>query len=267
MARIVTPALDPFPPPGHPLRFTTIAHRDRRVLGPFDESTLAAFVDDLPVRRDGIAFDVACGKAALLVELAHRRGVSGLGIDRNPWFLAAGREAASAAKVAELVDLREGEIGTGTAPLPGDAADLASCIGASGVFGGRRETLETLSGVARPGGLVLVGEGYLRRPLTEAEEGEFGIGEDEMVDVAATIATGTGLGLEPLGSLLATEPEWDAYEDAYAGAIERWAADDAARDDPDRGPFLERAAFMRDTYARWRREAMGFGLFLFRRPR
>ena len=85
------------------------------------------------------------------------------------------------------------------------------------MFGGRRETLETLSGVARPGGLVLVGEGYLRRPLTGAEEGEFGIGEDEMVDVAATIATGTGLGLEPLGSLLATEPEWDAYEDTYAG--------------------------------------------------
>ena len=183
------------------------------------------------------------------------------------WFLADAHEAARLAKVADLVELRQGEIGTRGRALPADAADLASCIGASGVFGGRRETLETLSGVARPGGLVLVGEGYLRRPLTEAEEGEFGIGEDEMVDVAATIATGSGLGLEPLGSLLATEPEWDAYEDAYASAIERWAAEDAARDDPDRGPFLERAAFMRDTYARWRREAMGFGLFLFRRPR
>jgi SAM-dependent methyltransferase len=263
----VTIPLGAYPPPGHPFRFTTIAHRDRRVLGPFDESTLAAFVDDLPVRRDGVAFDVACGKAAMLIELAHRRAVSGLGIDRNAWFLAEGREAARVARVADLVELRDGEIGAETAPLPGEAADLASCVGASGVFGGRSETLGALAGVARPGGLVLVGEGYLRRPLTDEENDEFGIGEDELTDVAATIATGTALGLESLGSLLATEPEWDAYEAAYAGAIERWVADEAASDDPDREPFLERAAFMRDTYARWRREAMGFGLFLFRRPR
>jgi SAM-dependent methyltransferase len=263
----VTAGSGPFPPPGHPLRSTTIAHRDRRVLGPFDESTLAAFVDDLPVRRDGLAFDVACGKGALLVELAHRRAVSGLGVDRNPWFLAEGRAAARAAKVADLVELREGEVGAETAPLPVDAVDLASCVGASGVFGGRRETVDALAGVTRPGGLVLVGEGYLRRPLTDAETDEFGIGEGEMTDVAGTIATGTALGLESLGSLLATEPEWDAYEDAYAGAIERWVAEEAAPDDPDREALVERAAFMRDTYARWRREAMGFGLFLFRRPR
>jgi SAM-dependent methyltransferase len=258
---------DGFPPPGHPLRFTTIAHRDRRILGPFDEPTLAAFVDDLPVRRDGVAFDVACGKGALLIELAHRRAVSGLGVDRNPWFLAEGRDAARAAKVADLVELREGELGAETAPLPGDAADLASCVGASGVFGGRRETLDALARVARPDGLVLVGEGYLRRPLTDAENAEFGIGEDEMTDIDGTIATGTALGLESLGSLLATEPEWDAYETAYAGAIDRWVAEEASSDDPDRERFVERAAFMRDTYARWRREAMGFGLFVFRRPR
>jgi len=257
---------DAFPPAGHPLRFTTIAHRDRRILGPFDESTLTALVDDLPVRRDGLALDIACGKAALLVALAHRRAVSCLGIDRNPWFLAEGRHAAHAAKVADLVELRDGEIGTETSALPAKAVDLASCIGASGVFGGRRETLEALAGVARPGALVLVGEGYLRRPLTDEENDEFGIGEDEMTDVTSTIAEGTALGLESLGSLLATEPEWDAYEEAYAGAIERWASGEAASDDPDREPFLERAAFMRDTYTRWRREAMGFGLFLFRRP-
>ncbi len=263
----MTAASDAAPPPGHPLRFTTIAHRGRRVLGPFDESTLAAFADDLPVRRDGVAFDMACGKGALLVELAQRRAVSGLGVDRNPWFLAEGREAARAAKVADLVELRDGEVGAETAPLPDDAVDLASCVGASGVFGGRRETLDALAGVVRPGGLVLVGEGYLRRPLTDGEATEFGIGEDEMTDLAGTVATGTALGLEALGSLLATEPEWDAYEDAYAGAMEHWATDEAARDDPDREPFLERAAFMRATYARWRREAMGFGLFLFRRAR
>ena len=267
MARIVTPALDPFPPPGHPLRFTTIAHRDRRVLGPFDESTLAAFVDDLPVRRDGIAFDVACGKARCSSSSHTGAAVSGLGIDRNGGSSRTDARRRRQRRSRSSSTFARARSGPGRRHSRLTAADLASCIGASGVFGGRRETLETLSGVARPGGLVLVGEGYLRRPLTEAEEGEFGIGEDEMVDVAATIATGTGLGLEPLGSLLATEPEWDAYEDAYAGAIERWAAEDAARDDPDRGPFLERAAFMRDTYARWRREAMGFGLFLFRRPR
>ena len=56
---------------------------------------------------------------------------------------------------------------------------------------------------------------------------------------------------------------WDAYEDAYAGAVERWAA--ANPDDPERDAFLERAAFFRSTWAAWRRDAMGFVTAVLRR--
>ena len=38
--------------------------------------------------------------------------------------------------------------------------DLASCIGASWVFGGHADTLEALISMVRPGGWVIVGEPY-----------------------------------------------------------------------------------------------------------
>jgi len=45
---------------------------------------------------------------------------------------------------------------------------LASCIGASWVFGGHAETLDALSGMVAPGGWVIVGEPYwLQQPSEE----------------------------------------------------------------------------------------------------
>ena len=55
--------------------------------------------------------------------------------------------------------------------------------------------------------------------------------------------------------------EWDAYESAYADAVEAWAA--AHPDDPERVAFLDRAAAMRASYAAWRRASMGFAIGVF----
>ena len=258
-----TPAESAVPPPGDPFRFTTIAHGAREVLGPFDVASLDAFVDDVPVRRDGVALDLGTGKGSLPIRLAHRRQVAALGVDRNPWFVAEGIAALERARLGALVELRVGDAASAALGTLEGSLDLAACVGASGIFGGRRQTLEALGRLVRPGGLVVIGEGYWRAAPNPAWLGEFEIGPDEMTDVAGTIATGTDLGLEPLEPLLASTPEWDAYEDAYAGGIEAWAT--ANPDDPEREAFLQQAAFFRDTYARWRRDAMGFGLFTFRR--
>ena len=61
---------------------------------------------------------------------------------------------------------------------------------------------------------------------------------------------------------IVTDAEWDAYEAAYAGAIERWAAANPV--DPDAGPFLERAQLFRTSYVDWRRDAFGFAIARFR---
>jgi SAM-dependent methyltransferase len=250
---------------GDPLRFSTIAHGGREILGPFDAASLDAYVDDVPVRRDGVALDQGTGKGSLPIRLAHRRAVAALGVDRNPWFIADGVAAVERARLGDLVQLRLGDAATAAMGTLDGSLDLAACVGASGIFGGSRETLTVLARMVRPGGLIVLGEGYWRVAPEPAWLAEFEIGADEMTDLEGAVTTGVALGLEPLEPLLASTPEWDGYEEHYAGSIERWAADHP--DDPEREAFLERAAWFRDTYERWRRDAMGFGLFTFRRPR
>lgn len=215
------------------------------------------------MRRDGVALDLGTGKGSLPIRLAHRRAVAALGVDRNPWFIADGVAAVERARLTDVVQLRVGDAATAALEMLDASLDLAACVGASGIFGGRRETVTALARLVRPGGLVVLGEGYWRLEPEPAWLDEFDIGPDEMTDVAGTVAEGAELGLEPLEPLLASVPEWDAYEEHYAGSVERWAGDHP--DDPEREPFLERAASFRATYARWRRDAMGFGLFTFRR--
>jgi hypothetical protein len=73
----------------------------------------------------------------------------------------------------------------------------------------------------------------------------------------------TAPGLVLVAAREASPEGWDAYEDAYAGAVERWAA--ANPDDHERDAFLVRASSFRSTWVAWRRDAMGFVTAVLRR--
>jgi hypothetical protein len=78
------------------------------------------------------------------------------------------------------------------------------------------------------------------------------------------LEAGREAGLEPIEAALSTPQDWDAYETAYAGNIERWVA--SHRRDPERAAMLARSRKWFAAYQRWGRETMGFALYRFRRP-
>lgn len=244
---------------GHPLRFSTIAHAERTILGPASAGELERVLDAARVRSGGRGVDIGCGKGDLLVRLA-LRGTGGLGIDRNPAFLADARALAAAAGVADRVAFREAD----AAGLEVDGEyDVVACVGATGALGGPAEAPARLRALARDGGVVIIGEGFWRREPTPAQLEDFGVAPGEMLDREGTLTRMTAGGLTLVAAVDASLDGWNAYEDAYAGAVERWAA--AHPDDPERAGFLERAAWFRSTWAAWRREAMGFVTAVLRR--
>lgn len=207
--------------------------------------------------------ELGCGKADLLVRILRRwPAASAEGFDRNAWFLADARAAAQAAGVSGRLSLIDTD-----APgvrLAGRAVDLAIAMGASGIVGDGASTLAFLGSIVVPGGQVVFGDGvWVAEPPPEGLAA-FGMTRDELPDGADGLATqARAAGLEPLRIELVTTEEWDAYETAYAGAVEAWAADHP--DDPDRDAFLARGSMMRDSYAAWRRASMGFAVGRFRR--
>jgi cyclopropane fatty-acyl-phospholipid synthase-like methyltransferase len=242
-------------------KFSTIAHRNHAYCNPLDPARLDQVTDLLDLTPGRRVLDVGCGKGSLLVRIAERHGASGTGIDINAAFLAEGRAAAARRGVASRVELLEVEASR-FAAAPG-SFDVGICVGSTHAFGSYRATLRGLARLVRPGGSVLVGEGYWRRDPDPEYLRRLGTTSDEMTTHQGTLAAGTQEGLAPRGAWVSSDRDWDGYEDLYARTVETYVA--THPEDPDTAAMRERIRWWRETYLRWGRDTLGFGLYLFKR--
>ena len=244
-----------------PLKFTTIAHRDHRLMNPLDPQALVQALERVAPAPGDRAIDVGCGKGVLLVTLAKRYGTAGLGVDINPAFIAEALALAFRLDVVALVKLVEGDA-SALDPAPA-SFDLGICIGAAHALGGYPGTLRGLSRLVRPGGHLLVGQGYWKHPPAPEYLERLGACEDEMTTHEGNIAAGIAHGLAERGAWVSGDQDWDRYEDLYANSVEDYVAEHPG--DPDSQAMRERIGRWRDTTLRWGRETLGFGLYLFER--
>ena len=232
-------------------------------MNPLDARLVAGVLARLTPGAGSRALDVGCGKAELLLALAERFGVHGVGVDVNAAFLAEARTRAAERGVTELIELHE--LDARRFRTPPESFDLGACIGATHAYGGVRETLAALGALVRPGGHVLLGEGYWRRDPDPAYLDALGAAREDFVDHEGNVALGRAAGLTPIEAHASTLDDWDRYEELYADSVERFVA--AHPDDPDADAMRTRIRRWRGIYATWGRETLGFGLYVFRRER
>lgn len=244
-----------------PLKFTTIAHRNHRLCNPLDPAVLERALDGLGLTAFDRVIDIGCGKAALLVDLAVRHRIVGLGVDINAAFLAEGRALAERHGAAAVVTLEEAR--AADLDLAPASFALALCIGSTHALGGYPETLRAFARLVRPGGHALVGQGYWKRPPDPEYLERLGATADEMTTHEGNLAAGVAAGLDGAGAWISSDDDWDRYEGLYADTVERHVA--AHPEDPDAPAMLERIRRWRETYRRWGRDTLGFGLYRFRR--
>jgi SAM-dependent methyltransferase len=249
--------------------YYAITHADHVVLNPTSPARLDELIGLLELPAEPRVLDIGCGTGELLVRLAERQardGVAtafhGVGVDASPAFIARAR-AAHAARAADA-DLELLEMDGAAYRASPEAFDLASCLGASWVFGGHRGTLQALATATRPGGQVLVGEPFWwTEPAPEYLDWS-GMGRDDFGSHADNVVTGTAEGLVPLLALVSSGQEWDWYETLQWRAAARHAERHA--DDPDVPALLERVSRARHEYLTWGRTTLGWALYLFGKP-
>lgn len=243
-------------------KFYGVTHADHVFCNPLGPDRVDELIALLELRPGARVVEAACGKGELLVRLAERYGVSGIGVDISPWEVPVARERAAARVPGARLEIVEAD--AATYPFEPASADLAICLGASWIWGGHRGTLGALARIARAGGLVLVGEPYWRRDPDRAYLIAADLRAEDVGTHAGNVAAGIDLGLAFLYAMPSREDEWDRYEMLQARAAERYAS--AHPEDPDVPELLARVRRGRDAYLRWGREALGWSVYLFRAP-
>jgi SAM-dependent methyltransferase len=200
------------------------------------------------------------------VRLVELSGAIGSGVDIDEALITTAR-ATAAARIPDATCTFDAS-GVHVGALPAGSFDVAVCLGATHAFGDGDAAypgaLDELTRLVRPGGQLLIGEGYWKQP--PAREYLELLGDPPGIDHdhAGNIAFAEARGLVPLYATVSNEDEWDHFEWSHRMRIEREAArhpDDAALAEKRR-----RSRAWRDGYLRWGRSTMGFGLYLFMTP-
>ncbi|MEP6678801.1 MAG: methyltransferase domain-containing protein [Betaproteobacteria bacterium] len=242
-------------------KFSAIAHRDHDYMNPISATKVERLLDLLPLEESSRVLDLGCGRAELSLRIIERFGATVVAVDNSSIMLDAARERAEwTGALAKLhlddVDIRDFQADPET-------FHLSAMLGGGGIGGGIAGICKQLKTWTRPGGYVLVGEGYWRARPPADYLALLGGTESEFLDHRGNVQAGIEAGLVPMHASTASQDEWDDYEWKYCRSIERYASEQP--DDPDVPGMLERIRKWRDGYLRWGRDTLGFGLYLFYR--
>ncbi|MBW8766051.1 MAG: methyltransferase domain-containing protein [Geodermatophilales bacterium] len=216
---------------------SAIAHRWHPIAAPVSAENLRLLVQRLELPPGGRLLDLGCGFGEwLLGALEVAPGVRGTGVDTSPPALAEARQRAEARGLADRACFEQAD----AAGWVGEGFDAVLCIGATHAFGGLGPTLDAVRSYLRPGGRVLLGDGYWEGTPTQAALDALGAGPGELPDLAGLMAEIRQAGYEPGYGHLSTAAEWDRYEWSWTGALTAWALEEAAGEEREEALSLAR---------------------------
>ena len=247
----------------NPHKFSAIAHRDHDYCNPIAAAKIERLLDLLPLGAHASVLDLGCGRGELSLRVIERFGCTVTAIDRSSPMLDAARARAQQCGVLDRLRLVEADVTEFKAES--ESFDLTVMLGGGGIAGGINGICTTLAGWTRRGGHVLIAEGYWAKAPAAGYLAHLDASEDEFADHRGNVQAGIDAGLIPLHASVASIDEWDEYEWKYSRSIERYAIEQPG--DPDASAMLERIRRWRDAYLRWGRDTLGFGMYVFHRPR
>jgi SAM-dependent methyltransferase len=186
-------------------------------------------VDRLAAVEATSVLDIGCGWGELMLRILDRvPGACGTGIDVNTDDLERGRANARARGLSDRVEFAE----ESAVRSERDPADIVLCLGASQAVSEEvppahtAAALRELRRLVRPGGRVLLGEGFWQRTPTPHELSGMwpDASADEHLSLGALLDRAVEAGFRPEWTETAGIDEWEEFESGYQADSEVWLA-------------------------------------------
>ena len=231
-------------------------------MNPLDETRLEEIFELIQVRSQAAVLDIGCGKGEMLIRLAEKNEITGVGVDKSPNCITEA-EKKKAERVLQA-DLRFVETdGAQYKPEAEVSEDLTMCIGASWIYGGYKKTLKALSNMTRRSGYLRVGEPFWRKPPAQAYLRREKLSRKLFSTHQGNIRLGETIGLDPIYTIVSNESDWDKYEGLHWYAAREYA--NSHPEDPDVKDLLARNSRARETYLKYERDILGWAVCLFQK--
>jgi SAM-dependent methyltransferase len=230
-----------------------ISERSIELVNPSTPEKVLALGEYLRLREGSRIIDFGCGYAEPLALWAEHFGIVGVGIDIREAACERARKKLAARGLSERIEIvcaRGADYGF----APG-TFDAATCIGATFVFGGYRETVHALSRAIRPGGRLGIGEVYWRIedvPAIYREQESF-LWERDIL----AITRDEGFDLEAV--VRSSQEDWDQYESANWCGLIRWLEENPNH--AERADVLAHLRHTQDAYLTYGRELWGWAMY------
>jgi SAM-dependent methyltransferase len=199
--------------------------------------------------------DVGCGKGSLLLAMTTAHPVEAVGLESNPVFAAAVRDAITAGGLASKARIVEGPA-LDFRVLPG-SFDVAACIGATFALGGLEPSLDWLAQAVRPGGRIAIGEPFALGNWTPDVRRRWPEYDRTLPAIAEALQRRR---LDLTGIVATSVDDWDHYESQHWRAAARWLR--ANPDDPDAAWLARRISADRSDYLTQERNCFGWAVFI-----
>ncbi|MDX8033773.1 class I SAM-dependent methyltransferase [Lentzea sp. BCCO 10_0856] len=200
-------------------------HEDLTFHGPLSPERAARLIQSLHPLAGAHVLDVGCGWAELLLRVLEAEPTAtGTGVDLDATAIAHGQANATARGLTSRVNLQVADVAHWQ---PDSPADVLIVNGATQVWGGdplqhTANALTAAKNLLRPGGRLLLGEGFWEREPTEAQLAAMPVPRDQYGSLAALVDLAHTHGYRLLAVEQASLDEWDVFENGHAQAWERW---------------------------------------------
>lgn len=237
------------------LDFKDIAESEMELVNPISAEKVVQIGRLAGLASGKGVIDFGCGYAEALVLWAENFHIRGVGIDIRPRAIKRAREKIAAHHLQSRIEIVEGN-GAEYQFSP-HSYHLASCIGASFIWGDYRQALQALKKAILPQGRIVIGEPYWQ---TEDVPAEFALTQPEIHREAQLLEITRLCGLDVAYVLRASPDDWDRYEAGNWLGLLRWI--EANPEHPERQQVIDHLHESQEEYFRYGRQFFGWAMFL-----